>query len=190
MNRWLWTAVVAAVFATFAGTAMAQNTPAAAPTTTIESHALPPIGTPSFDPVKATNAYLAQVGGAAKARSDAYFEGGYILLLVDTLWAVGVAALLLWTRVSAHIRDFAERRTRARLWQATLYAGPYILATIALTFPLTLYEDFFREKAYGLMNQTFLGWFRDFLTSTSQPALFKPLNWAELLKAVGTVVRP
>jgi len=141
--------------------------PAAAPTSVIDTRTLPPIAAgAAFDPVKATNAYLARVSGAARSRSDSYAEGGYVLILVDALYAVAVAALLLWGRISASLRDFAERQTRTRLWQVPLYAGPYILLTIALSFPLTLYEEFFREKAYGLMNQSFFAWFGDFLTST------------------------
>ena len=170
MKSWIRIAVLAGLIASL-GASQAQTTPARAPATAVESHALPPIGPPtgapaSFDPVKATNAYLAQVNGAARARSDSYFEGGYVLTLFDTLYVIAICALLLWSRVSAHIRDFAERQTRSRFWQATLYGGPFILLLTVLTFPLTLYEDFFREKSYGLMNQTLLSWFLDFLTST------------------------
>ncbi|HXC55085.1 MAG TPA: M48 family metallopeptidase [Rhizomicrobium sp.] len=163
------TALLACMFVLWSGAALAQATPAAAPTATIDSRILPPIGADKpvvFDPQKATNAYLARVSGTARARSDAYFEGGYALILVDTLYAIAVAALLLWFRISANIRDFAERQTRSRFWQVPLYAGPYILITTALSFPLTLFENFFRERSYGLMNQTFLGWFGDFLTMT------------------------
>ena len=150
------------------GAAQAQQAgPAAAPVTIVQAHELPPIGTPvAFDPVKATDAYLARVSGAEKARSDSYFEGGYWLILVDTLIAVGISALLMWTRVSAAIRDFAERQTRSPFWQAPLYIGPYYLLTTVLSFPLTVYESFLREKSYGLMNQTFFGWFSEFLTIT------------------------
>ena len=35
----------------------------------------------SFSAEAATNAYLAQIPAAARARSDAYFEGGYWLIL-------------------------------------------------------------------------------------------------------------
>lgn len=147
------------------GTATAQQAgPVAAPTTVVETQSLPPIAAPrtaAFDPQKATNAYLARIGGAARARSDAYFEGGYWLILVDTLYTVAVAALLLWLRVSASIRDFAERQTRSRFWQVPLYVGPLIIVFLVASFPLTLFEDFFRERAYGLMNQTFLQWFGD-----------------------------
>jgi STE24 endopeptidase len=166
MRIWFLFALLLGLMASL-GPAAAQATPAPAPATAVETHALPPIAAPApFDPVKATDAYLSQVSGAARARSDAYFEGRYVFVLIDTLWIVGVCAFLLWSRVSAHIRDFAERRTRSRFWQATLYAGPFVLIATALIFPLALYEDFFRERAYGLMNQTFWSWFRDFLTTT------------------------
>ncbi|MEI9887719.1 MAG: M48 family metallopeptidase [Rhizomicrobium sp.] len=170
MTRSLALAAVLSLLALlWTGAATAQQIgPAAAPTAVIDSRPLPPIGAPAaaFDPHKATEAYLARVSGAAKARSDAYFEGGYVLTLVDALYAVGVAAFLLWFRVSASIRDFAERRTRSRLWQVPLYVGPYILITTVLSFPLTLYESYFREKAYGLMNLSFGGWLGEFLTGT------------------------
>ncbi|TMJ14382.1 MAG: M48 family peptidase, partial [Alphaproteobacteria bacterium] len=38
-----------------------------------------------FDPEAATRAYLGTLNGAARAKSDAYFEGGYWLLLWGTL---------------------------------------------------------------------------------------------------------
>ena len=170
MTRWLPVlGIVGIVLAFASATAEAQQAgPAAAPVTIVQTHPLPPIGAPAppFDPAKATNAYLARVSGQAKAQSDSYFEGGYWLILLDTLWALAISALLLWSRLSAAIRDFAERQTRSAFWQVPLYAGPYILLTTAMTFPLTIYESFFREKAYGLMNQTFFGWFGEFLTIT------------------------
>ncbi|MEI9994263.1 MAG: M48 family metallopeptidase [Rhizomicrobium sp.] len=162
-------ALVSVALLIFTGVAAAQAVPAPAPTSTIESHALPPIAgavAVSFDPRKATEAYLARISGPAKARSDAYFEGGYWLTLVDALYALAIAGFLLWFRVSAYLRDFAERQTRSRFWQVPLYAGPYILIVTALSFPLTLFEGFFRERSYGLMNQSFAAWFGDFLTST------------------------
>ena len=36
----------------------------------------PPAAPAAFDPLAATNAYLASVAGPERARSDAYFEGG------------------------------------------------------------------------------------------------------------------
>jgi STE24 endopeptidase len=149
----------------FAGAANAQATPAPAPTSTIAVHSLPaagPTAMQKFDPVKATNAYLNQVSGAARANSDSYFEGGYYLILVDTIYAVAVSALLLWLRISAGMRNIAQGVTRSRFWQVPIYVIMYVALVAVLTFPLTVYEDFFREHAYGLSNQNFAQYMRDF----------------------------
>ncbi len=169
-----------------ADAAVAQAGPSAAPTTIIDTRTLPPIGvkTIAFDPVKATNAYLARVSGPARARSDSYFEGGYVLLFVDTIYALGVAAVLLWTKLSASIRDFAARQTRSRFWQVPIYAGIYVIVTTVLSLPLTLYESFFREKSYGLMNQTFGAWLGDFLTETGVSLIETTIALAALYWAI------
>ena len=103
-----------------------------------------------FDPVAATNAYLATVPADKRARSDAYFEGGYWLLLWDFLATTGVYVLLLATGWSARMRDWAERLTRFRPLQTFVYWGLFFLVTFTLLFPLTVYEGFVREHAYGL----------------------------------------
>src|SRR5205823_11899683 len=63
----------------------------------------------SIDPDAATRAYLAWQTPASKARSDAYFEGGYWLDLWTFLWAAAAYFVLLHTGASARMRDFAER---------------------------------------------------------------------------------
>jgi STE24 endopeptidase len=148
------------------GSASAQKDLRAAPLTPVTIQTMPARApaahTTAFDPVKATNAYLARVSGEARKRSDSYFEGGYLLILVDGLYAVAVAALLLWTGFSARMRNMAQKITRVRFWQVPIYVAMFIVATTVLTFPLTVYEAFFREHAYGLSNQNFAQWFRDF----------------------------
>ncbi len=73
---------------------------------TVDITQVPVAAQPSahFDADAATEAYLAMMPAAAKARSDAYFEGGYWLILWDLLFASGVAMLLLETRWSARLR--------------------------------------------------------------------------------------
>jgi STE24 endopeptidase len=126
-----------------------------------------PAAAPAFDPQAATAAYLATVPADVRARSDAYFEGGYWLLLWDFLSGLGVAALFLGTGWSARLRDRMQRLTRFRPVQTFLYAAVYFLLGALLTLPLTLYESFFRERAYGLLNQDFGGWARDQLVATA-----------------------
>ena len=107
-------------------------------------------------------AFYARVSGEARKRSDSYFECGYVLIFVDGLYAVAVAALLLWTGISAQMRNLAQRFTRSRFLQAPIYVVMFIAATAVLTFPLTVYEGFFREHAYGLSNQNIWQWLGDF----------------------------
>lgn len=114
-----------------------------------------------FDVEAATNAYMNQLSPEARSRSDAYFEGGYRLTLWDLLIALGVAWLLLGTRLSARMRDGAERLTRRRWLQTAIYAAEYIALTTLLTFPWAIYEGFVREHQYGLATQDFAQWAGD-----------------------------
>jgi STE24 endopeptidase len=114
-----------------------------------------------FSPDSATEAYLAQIPPAARTRSDAYFEGGYWLILWDFLYGGALALLLLNLRWSAKMRQLAVRLTRRRFLQTLLYWGQYLLITYLLAFPLTVYEGFFREHQYGLATQTFGAWLGD-----------------------------
>jgi Zn-dependent protease with chaperone function len=114
-----------------------------------------------FDVDAATNAYLAMIPPSARARSDAYFEGGYWLLLWDFLYTVAVALLLLASRWSVAMRDFSERITPYGPLRSAIYAVQYVVAVSILTFPLFAYENFFRERKYGLATQTFGSWLID-----------------------------
>lgn len=114
-----------------------------------------------FNVAAAVRAYLAEVPAADRARSDAYFEGGYWLLLWDFLYTVAVALILLNGRISARLRDWAERASRRRPIQTFLYWIEYLVLTSLMFLPLTIYEGFIREHKYGLSNQTFGAWAAD-----------------------------
>jgi STE24 endopeptidase len=116
---------------------------------------------PGFDVRAAVDVYLAKMPLAERARSDAYFEGGYWLLLWDFLGTVIVMWLLLRFRWSARMRNMAERLTRFRPLQTALYWIQFTVVISLLTFPLGVYEGYFREHRYGLLNQTFGPWMRD-----------------------------
>ncbi|MGA2101841.1 MAG: M48 family metallopeptidase [Candidatus Sulfotelmatobacter sp.] len=128
--------------------------------------AAPPAGNPTamaqpFDVNAAVEAYLAKMPPAERARSNAYFEGGYWLILWDFLSTAFVMWLLLRFRWSASMRNLAERITRFRALQTALYWIQFMIAMSVLTFPMTIYEGYFREHKYGLLNQTFGLWMRD-----------------------------
>jgi STE24 endopeptidase len=121
---------------------------------------VPPEALPSnhFDPEAATNAYLAQIPTSARARSDAYFEGGYWLLMWDLLMDVAIYWVLLQFGWSARMRDLAERITRFKPLQTFLYWLQFSLVGFVLGAPLGIYEGYIRERKYGLATQTFGPW--------------------------------
>ncbi|PYI94904.1 MAG: hypothetical protein DME98_18385 [Verrucomicrobia bacterium] len=115
----------------------------------------------SLDPAAATQAWLATMPRAQREKSDAYFEGGYWLILWNFLLAVAISVFLLASRISVRLRDFAERITGFKTLQVIAYALPYLVIVYVLSFPLNLYEHFFREHQYGFATQSFLSWFRE-----------------------------
>src|SRR5204863_1963555 len=114
-----------------------------------------------IDPAAATQAWLDSVPRNQREKSDAYFEGDYWLILWNFLLTAAISAFLLSSRFSARLRDFSERVTKVKNFQIVCYAIPYLLFVYALSFPLNLYENFFREHQYGLATESFAPWFRE-----------------------------
>jgi STE24 endopeptidase len=125
--------------------------------------AVPPAAQPSahFDVQAATNAYLAEIPASARSKSDAYFEGGYWLLLWDFLYGAVLYLLLLHLRWSAGMRNLAERITRFKPIQTLIYWVEFLIVTTVLGAPLAIYEGYTRERQYGLATQTFGPWMGD-----------------------------
>jgi len=119
---------------------------------------------PGFDAESATRAYLATLDGAARAKSDAYFEGGYWL----PLWAALVSILSYWIMLrlgwSASWSGWAGKVTSRKWLQPALYSLPFALAATVLTLPWTIYTGFYREHQYGLANQDLAAWSVEQLT--------------------------
>jgi len=138
------------------GAASAQETPAPTPSVLASVE-----NVKSFDPATATQVWLAIVPADKRAKSDAYFEGGYWLILWNFLVIVTISIFLLQSRISARLRDFAERRTGFKAVQVVSYGIPYFILAWVLSFPLNAYEHFFREHQYGMATQNFAQWFRE-----------------------------
>ena len=128
-----------------------------------------------FDVETATRAYLDTLQGAARAKSDAYFEGGYWLTLWGALIAFLADALLLRFRLSARFRDWAEARFKRRGMQVWATALLYALWGLIITFPWVIYTQFVREKQYDLMNQDIGGWLGEQITSSLLDLAIMPL---------------
>ncbi|MGA9341883.1 MAG: M48 family metallopeptidase [Rhodanobacteraceae bacterium] len=116
---------------------------------------------PNFNVDRATDAYINLLSPEQRARSDAYFVGGYWLQLWGFLYGVVVAVILLWGGLSQRLRNLA-RRISARPWLYTMiYVFLWLLAVFVLSLPWAIYTDFVREHQYDLATQDFGGWFGD-----------------------------
>ena len=140
---------------------------------------------PAFDVEQASRAYIDSLQGADLEKSNAYFEGGYWLILWGALVGVLVDFVILQSRLSARFRDWAERVTSRKWLQPGLYALPYVIAGFLITLPWTIYTRFFRERQYGLMSQDFGGWFGEQVIGLVISLIVFPL----LLMAIFAVIR-
>jgi len=116
---------------------------------------------PGFDVDRATEAWVGTLSPEERAKSDAYFEGGYVLQLVDFVYGLGIAALFLLTPLSLRMRALAERVFQGALGRSFIYAVQYIVLLTVFGFPLAFYEGFYREHAYGMANDSFGSWLGD-----------------------------
>ena len=91
----------------------------------------------------------------------AYHHSGTILWVFNTSWALVLPAILLWTGLSARMRDWSARFGRRWFFVVALYWIVFTILTTAIDLPRVYYESFMREHAYGLSNQTLAKWASD-----------------------------
>ena len=112
-----------------------------------------------IDAEAATQAYLDRLPSDVVARSNAYYEGGYWLQLWNWLLGLAIAAVLLFGRWSARMRDWAQRVGRKAVLRDALFGVLYVAAAWVLSLPLTIYQGFVREHQYAMATQGFGAWF-------------------------------
>ncbi|HET6546044.1 MAG TPA: M48 family metallopeptidase [Rhodanobacteraceae bacterium] len=139
---------------------------------------------PAFDVELATDAYVDLLSPAQRAKSDAYFEGGYWLLLWGFLYGVVIAVILLRGRLSQHMRDLARRISRRPWLYTMIYVFLWLIAVFLLSLPWDIYTGFVREHQYGLATQDFGGWFGDRLKALVISLIIGPPVLALLYAAV------
>lgn len=94
-----------------------------------------------------------------------YHRSGNVLWVIATLWGFMVPALILFSGLSARMRDKARSVGRNWFFTVVLYGTMFSLLTWILDLPLAYYSGFVRQHAYGLSNQSFGKWFGDSLKS-------------------------
>ena len=105
----------------------------------------------AFDPDAATARYIDSLGPAALQKAHDYTIGKEWMLL----WGLLIAALVTWLIVRSGILDRLEAKIafgRKNLRAFTVSLA-FLVVSALLTLPWTLYESYFREKAYGRTSQ-------------------------------------
>ena len=104
-----------------------------------------------------------------------YHRTGNALWILNTVLSFAVPAALLWFGWSARLRDLARRIGRGWLGTLLVYVALFILFVSLLTLPLDFYQQYVRQHAYGLSNQTLGKWASDAATSLALGLVVGPL---------------
>ena len=128
----------------------------------------------------ATKAYMDRLPPDIVARANSYFEGGYWLQLWNFLLGLTISMVLLGNQRSARVRNWAQRVGRKAFFRDAIYGGFFAVAGWLLSLPLTIYQGYFREHAYGMATQTFGPWLGEQLIALAVSTVITAL-------AVGTL---
>jgi STE24 endopeptidase len=117
-----------------------------------------------FNVDQAVSNYLNTLSPEQKAKSDAYFEGGYWIQLWDLLVEILIALIFLSMGLSQWIKKIALKSKRIGI-QHCIYIICYLFFAYLIAFPYNIYTGFIREHQYNLSNLTFGGWFKEEMIS-------------------------
>jgi Zn-dependent protease with chaperone function len=124
--------------------------------TAVASH----VGTASAAAIDASPITTYQLPPAKREQSDALYRTRMIMFVASGLYGLAVLAIVLWLRISAGFRDWAERASRHRFVQVVIFAPLLLLTVDLLGLPLTLYGHDLQVR-YGLSVQNWGSWFWD-----------------------------
>ena len=95
------------------------------------------------------------------AQAVRYYRSGNVIWTIATLWGLLVPALILFSGLSARMRQWAQRL--GKYWYLTLviYFVLFMLLTTALNLPIEYYSGFVRPHNYGMSSQALSKWIHD-----------------------------
>ena len=136
-----------------------------------------------MDPHAATRAWVETLSAEELALARDYTTGNHWLIL----FGLAMSALVTWIIVRSGLLDrfHARLERRGRALRTWLVAALYLAVSAVLTLPLTLYENWWRETAYGRTSQP-LG---DFLGQLALSTGLSVLLVSLLLLAVYGLIR-
>jgi len=105
-----------------------------------------------------------------------YYSSGNLLWVADQVWSLLILLVVLATGLSARLRNLALGLARNRWFFAlALYFIFFTVITSVVDLPRAYYEEFVRQHAYGLSNQTLQKWWTDALTTLALSCVIGPL---------------
>jgi STE24 endopeptidase len=125
-----------------------------------------------FDYEAATQTYMNSIPQNDKANSDAYFEGGYWLILWNLIYDIVVVAIFYFAGIAAWLKKLVTKISKNNNIQNLLYVAIYSVITYILSFPLGVYTGYFREHEYNLSNLNFGQWFGEEMISLGLAVVF------------------
>jgi Zn-dependent protease with chaperone function len=105
--------------------------------------------------------YLSRVRASFTPTNRAYATTRAALGFLEPLYLVLVGLFILFSGLSAWMRDVAERVGRRAYVRVLVYVALFLAAEFVLCFPLAFYGGFALERQYGLSTQRFGGWLAD-----------------------------
>lgn len=130
-------------------------------------NALQPAALPSPNPVSSqVNETIPVDVPAATPTALRYYASGNRLWILDQVVPIALLAIMLFSGLSARLRKWAQRLARRnRFFTIAVYFALFMIGAFVVMLPLTYYEEFVRQHAYGLSNQTLQKWWTDSLTT-------------------------
>ena len=105
--------------------------------------------------------YVAEVRANFTPENRGYAAKRVTLAFVEPFYGILVAVLILFTGVSARMRDVAHSFATNRYLRVLVYIVLFSVVDFVLSFPLSWLQGFALEHQYNLSNQDFGPWFVD-----------------------------
>jgi STE24 endopeptidase len=94
-----------------------------------------------------------------------YYRSGTWLWLFGIVWGIAVPGVILFTGLSARMRDLARRLGRYWYFTLVIYLVLFSVLTYLIGLPVDYLTDYARQHAYGLSHETLGKWLLDSLKS-------------------------
>jgi STE24 endopeptidase len=96
---------------------------------------------------------------APNAIAIRWYQSGNVLWVATQAWTLAVLALIIFTGLSAKMRNWANRAGRAWPLRIAVYLILFSLFMLIVNLPLSYFAGYVRPHAYGLSNQSVRRWF-------------------------------